>query len=182
MEIELWPLDRPKPYSRNPRKNKRAIEKAAASIREFGFRQPIVVDGDGVIVVGHTRLEAAKQLSLEVVPVHQVSDLSEEQVRAYRIADNKTGEYAGWDPELLGEELRALKASDYDLMQTGFQLASSVSTPTPLRRRRQAEKRNHRSVQRSVMSGFSVSIDWRSATAPTSTSAGLHGASCVPAS
>jgi DNA modification methylase len=120
MEIERWEIGRVKPYEKNPRKNKRAIEKAADSIREFGWRQPIVVDENDVIVVGHTRLAAAKHLGLEEVPVHRATDLTPDQVRAYRIADNKTGEYATWDPELLGDELRLLKASDYDLMRTGF--------------------------------------------------------------
>ncbi len=103
------------PYERNPRRNEAAIEAVAASIREFGFRQPIVVDKQGVIVAGHTRFAAAKRLGLEAVPVVVADDLTPEQVRAYRIADNSTAEKAEWDLDLLALELDALKAADYDL-------------------------------------------------------------------
>ena len=109
MEIELWSIDRPVPYSKNPRKiPQTAIDKVAASIREFGWRQPIVVDAAGVIVVGHTRLLAARKLSLLEVPVHVAADLSEAQCRAYRIADNRANEEASWDAELLRIELGEL--------------------------------------------------------------------------
>src|ERR1022692_3915047 len=109
MEIELWPIDRPLPYAKNPRKiPQSAIDKVAASIREFGWRQPIVVDAAGVVVVGHTRLLAARGLGLSEVPVHVAADLSDAQCRAYRIADNRAGEEAHWDTELLRLELSEL--------------------------------------------------------------------------
>jgi hypothetical protein len=92
----------------------------AHSIREYGFRQPIVVDGDGVIVCGHTRWKAAQKLSLAKVPVHVAKDLTPEQVRAYRIADNKTAELAEWDMDLLAVELGALRELDIDLASLGF--------------------------------------------------------------
>ena len=109
MKIELWPIDRPVPYAKNPRKiPQSAIDKVAASIKEFGWRQPIVVDAEGVIVVGHSRLLAARKLGLLEVPVHVAADLTEAQCRAYRIADNRAGEEARWDDELLKLELSEL--------------------------------------------------------------------------
>ena len=87
MQIEMWTLDRVRPYENNPRINDDAVDSVAASIREFGFSQPIVVDADSVIIVGHTRLKAAKKLGLERVPVVVASHLTPDQVRAYRIAE-----------------------------------------------------------------------------------------------
>ena len=111
MEIEFWPIDRPVPYTKNPRKiPQSAIDKVAASIKEFGWRQSIVVDAEGVIVVGHTRLLAARKLGLLEVPVHVAADLTEAQCRAYRIADNRAGEEARWDDELLKLEISELGA------------------------------------------------------------------------
>ncbi len=109
-----------RPYDRNPRHNDQAVDAVAASIREFGFRQPIVVDADGVVVVGHTRLKAAQQLGLTEVPVHVAADLTEAQKKAYRIADNQTASIATWDLELLPVELAELKALDIDLALLGF--------------------------------------------------------------
>ncbi len=120
MKIELRPLDRIKPYESNPRVNDPAVQAVAASIQEFGFRQPIVVDGQGVIIVGHTRWKAARQLGLEKVPVHVATGLTEAQVKAYRIADNQTSTLSTWDNDLLVAELLALKDVDYDLDLVGF--------------------------------------------------------------
>ena len=120
MRIDLWPISQVRPYANNPRINQHAIEPVAASIRQFGFRQPIVVDADGVIVCGHTRFEAAKLLGLETVPVHLVRDLTPEQIRAYRLADNKTGALATWDLAKLPSELAALLEAEFDLEQFGF--------------------------------------------------------------
>lgn len=118
MKIEQWPLSRLKPYTRNPRINQ-AVEKVAASIKSFGVRQPIVVDRKGVIIVGHARYLAAKQLNLSTFPVHVATNLTPAQARAYRIADNRTNE-AEWDPELLNIELEDLKEDGFDLALTGF--------------------------------------------------------------
>jgi DNA modification methylase len=120
MKIELWPLDRVKPYPGNPRLNDEAVDAVAASLQEYGFRQPIVVDGDGVIIVGHTRLKAARKLGLSMVPVHVATDLTPAQVKAYRIADNQTGDIAEWDMKLLPIELSALREMNYDLDLLGF--------------------------------------------------------------
>ncbi len=120
MTIETWPIDRPQPYEKNPRLNDDAVEVVAKSIREFGFRQPIVVDDDGIVIIGHTRLKAAKSLGLTEVPVHVARGLSAEQVKALRIADNKTAELAEWNLELLPIELAELQGMDFDLGLLGF--------------------------------------------------------------
>lgn len=120
MKIELRPLGEIKPYEKNPRVNDQAVDAVARSIREFGFRQPIVVDADGVIVVGHTRWKAAAKLGLERVPVHVALELTPEQAKTYRIADNKTGDLATWDLELLPGELAELQQLDVDLSVLGF--------------------------------------------------------------
>jgi DNA modification methylase len=120
MQIEFWPIERVKPYERNPRQNDSAVDAVAASIREFGFRQPIVVDQDGVIVVGHTRWKAAQKLGLAEVPVHVAKDLTAEQAKAYRLADNATNELAQWDKELLPLELADLQSVGFDLGLLGF--------------------------------------------------------------
>jgi DNA modification methylase len=120
MQVELRDIDSIRPYDRNPRVNEDAVDAVAASLREFGFRQPIVVDNDGVIICGHTRWKAARKLGLAKVPVHVAQDLSPEQVKAYRIADNKTAELAEWDMDLLPIELKDLQAADYNLDLLGF--------------------------------------------------------------
>ncbi len=120
MKVELRKTDELKPYEGNPRQNDQAVDAVATSIREFGFRQPIVVDAEGVIVCGHTRWKAARKLGLEKVPVHVATDLSPEKVRAYRLADNATNDLAAWDYELLPIELGALRDMDFDLGLLGF--------------------------------------------------------------
>lgn len=107
------------PYHNNPRKNEDAIDAVAASIEEFGFQQPIVVDKDMVIIVGHTRYAAAKELGLATVPVVVAKNLSEEQARAYRLADNKTNELAKWDEDLFVEEIGAIEEIDMSLFGFG---------------------------------------------------------------
>jgi DNA modification methylase len=108
------------PYDNNPRHNEAAVDAVAASLREFGFRQPIVVDEAGVIIVGHTRYKAALKLGLETVPVHVAAGLTPAQVKAYRIADNQTATLSGWDDDKLPLELAALQGLDFDLALTGF--------------------------------------------------------------
>jgi DNA modification methylase len=120
MEIELTPIDRVIPYARNPRRNEGAVAKVAGSLAEFGWRQPIVVDEQMVVVAGHTRLLAARQLGMDRVPVHVASGLSPEQIKAYRIADNRSAQEAEWDDDLLALEIGDLMGADYDLSQTAF--------------------------------------------------------------
>ena len=109
------------PYENNPRNNKESIEYVANSIREFGFQQPIVVDKNGVIIAGHTRYEASKKLKLKEVPVIVADKLTDEQVRAYRLADNKAGESSEWIDELLGEELAGI--DELNMEDFGFDLS-----------------------------------------------------------
>ena len=120
MKVTLRPITEIKPYERNPRINEDAVDAVSASIKEFGFRQPIVVDSDNVIICGHTRYKAALQLKLAKVPVHVAEDLTPEQIKAYRIADNKTAELAEWDFDLLPIELGELQECNYDLGMLGF--------------------------------------------------------------
>jgi DNA modification methylase len=120
MKTELRKLTDITPYANNPRLNDHAVEAVAASIREFGFRQPIVVDEDGVIIVGHTRYKAALRLGLQRVPVHVAKGLSPEQIRAYRIADNQTNRLSDWDSDRLIAEVTELQSVDFDLGVLGF--------------------------------------------------------------
>ncbi|MGC1272644.1 MAG: DNA modification methylase [Planctomycetaceae bacterium] len=120
MQIELRSLTSIRPYENNPRLNDDAVAAVVASIREFGFRQPIVVDEEGVIIVGHTRYKAAQQLGMEKVPVHVAKDLTPAQIKAYRIADNQTATIADWNYDLLPIELADLQGLDFDLDLLGF--------------------------------------------------------------
>ena len=117
-----------RPYENNPRRNDDAVDKVANSIKEFGWQQPIVVDKDGVIIVGHTRYKAAKKLKLKTVPV-VVADLTEEQAKAYRIADNSTGEIATWDYDKLMQELEGI---DYDMGQFGLEIEEQYIETTEM--------------------------------------------------
>lgn len=118
MKITEFKTDELIPYINNPRNNDEAVDYVAASIKEFGFRQPIIIDKDKVIVAGHTRLKAAKKLGLETVPCIMADDLSEQQIKAFRLADNKVSEFASWDMDKLMIELEAL--DDIDMSEYGF--------------------------------------------------------------
>ena len=118
MDIQEIEIDKIIPYINNPRKNLN-VDKVASSIKEFGFQQPIVVDKTNTIVVGHTRYEAAKKLGITKVPV-QIADLSENQAKAYRIADNRLNQDASWDTKLLNIEFNDLLSKDYNLDSLGF--------------------------------------------------------------
>ena len=121
MKIELLPVESITPYARNPRKNSGVpVAKIKASLKEFGWQQPIVVDVDKVIIAGHTRYLAALELGLKEIPVHIATNLTSAQVKAYRIADNRTAQEAQWDMELLNLEIQDLKELDFNLDLTGF--------------------------------------------------------------
>ena len=109
-----------KPYEKNPRRNDEAVRFVKNSIEKFGFKNPIIVDGDGVIVAGHTRYKAAQEVGLMEVPTISADDLTPEQVKAFRLADNKTAEMAQWDLELLDEELEELELDEIDMSDFGF--------------------------------------------------------------
>lgn len=118
MKVENKLIDTIKPYENNPRDNDDAINAVANSIHEFGWQQPIVVDKDNVIIAGHTRYKAAQSLGLKEVPVVVASNLSDQQVKAYRLADNKTAELADWDTKKLDKELQDIL--DIDMTDFGF--------------------------------------------------------------
>lgn len=119
--ILVLPISEVRPYEKNPRKNEKAVKYVKESIRQFGFKVPIVIDSNRVIVCGHTRLLAAKSLGMTEVPCIMADDLTDDQVKAFRLADNKVGEFAEWDMDLLGDELDAIAdASDIDMSDFGF--------------------------------------------------------------
>lgn len=127
MQIYDKRLDEIKPYENNPRHNDNAVDAVVNSIREFGFKVPIVVDSDGVIVAGHTRYKAAQKLGLQTVPCLVADDLNDEQVKAFRLADNKVGELATWDLDALKVELDNI--GEIDLSGMGFDLTLHDDKP-----------------------------------------------------
>jgi ParB/RepB/Spo0J family partition protein len=120
MQVEMRPVGSIRPYDNNPRINDSAVDAVAASIKEFGFNQPIVVDEKSVVIVGHTRLKAALKLGMETVPVYVAAGLTPAQARAYRLADNQTAALSRFDEARLVQELLELQGQNYDLSQTGF--------------------------------------------------------------
>ena len=118
-KMEYRPINEIKPYKNNPRKNDDAVQYVEASLREFDFTDPVIVDGKGELIAGHTRLKAAKKLGLKELPVIVRDDLTEDQIKALRIAHNKTGEFAEWDDELLSIELPEI---EMDMEQFGFNM------------------------------------------------------------
>ena len=122
MKIEPRPLTSITPYARNPRRNQGAIATVKASLKEYGWQQPIVVDPEGVIIAGHTRYLAALELGWKEAPVHVAHGLTPAQVKAYRLMDNKSHERAEWDMALLALEMEDLKGLEFDLALTGFEV------------------------------------------------------------
>ena len=126
LQHETWPIGKLIEYARNPRKNDHAVDRVAAAIREFGFRVPVVAKSDGTVVDGHLRLKAAKKLGLTEVPVVLADDMTDLQIKAFRLSVNKMAELAEWDDELLAIELHELNAADFDMALLGFD-ASELS-------------------------------------------------------
>jgi len=120
LKVESWAIDKLIPYARNPRKNDQAVDQVASAIKEFGFRVPIVAKSDGLVVDGHLRLKAAQKLGLKEVPVVLADDLSDAQIKAFRISVNRMAELAEWDNELLALEFAELKDLGFDTSLTGF--------------------------------------------------------------
>lgn len=118
MEMIMKRMDEIHPYDKNPRKNDEAVKYVAESIKQFGFKVPIVIDHDGIIVAGHTRYKAARKLKMDAVPCIVADDLTDEQIKAFRLADNKVAEKAEWDFDLLAGELDDL--FDFDMAVFGF--------------------------------------------------------------
>lgn len=119
LTVETWPIEKVSPYKNNPRINDKAVSAVARSISKFGFRQPIVVDKKGIIIAGHTRYRAALEIGLKEVPVH-IANISDEKAKAYRIADNKTGEISKWDEEKLFLELKSIDIEEVEIEDIGF--------------------------------------------------------------
>lgn len=126
MKVILKKLTEIHPYERNPRKNEEAVDYVANSIKEFGFKVPIVIDKNGIIVAGHTRYKAAKKMNLKEVPCVVADDLTEEQIKAYRLADNKVAEFSEWDFELLDMELENI--CEIDMLDFGFDFKEELET------------------------------------------------------
>lgn len=133
------------PYEKNPRKNDEAVKYVAESIKQFGFKVPIVIDKNNVIVAGHTRYKASKELMLEKVPCIVADDLTEEQIKAYRLADNKVAEQAGWDFELLGIELDEL--CDYDMTDFGFLADNDININDFFTEEHEAKEKEPKKIQ-----------------------------------
>lgn len=122
LNVKMVPIGDVVPYEKNPRLNDQSVDAVAISIREFGFKVPIVVDSKGVVVSGHTRLKAAKTLGFSEVPVIVADDLDDTKIKAFRLADNKVAELADWDESLLIKELEELDGLNYDMGQFDFEL------------------------------------------------------------
>jgi ParB-like chromosome segregation protein Spo0J len=120
LKFETWPIDRLTEYARNPRKNDHAVDKIAGAIKEFGFRIPVVAKSDGLVVDGHLRLKAAKKLGLTEVPVILADDMTDTQIKAFRISVNRMADFAEWDNEMLALELGEIGDLGFDLDMTGF--------------------------------------------------------------
>lgn len=157
MQVQSMKIDEVKPYAHNPRNNDDGVEAVANSIKEFGWQQPIVVDKDNVIIVGHTRYKAAKKLGMNKVPVVVAESLSPEQVKAYRLADNKTGELTEWDNKLLDNELNDILT--IDMSDYGFDLSKDDEEDLPV----QAEYpvSDHLGLENNyIVLKFDSDIDW----------------------
>lgn len=118
--VEVWPADRLVPYARNPRKNDHAVDRMVGSIREFGFKIPVLARSDGTIVDGHLRLKAAQKLGIGDVPVLLCDEWTEAQVRAFRLMVNRSVGWAEWDDALISIEMKDLETGGFDLELTGF--------------------------------------------------------------
>lgn len=134
MQITELNLSDIKPYEKNPRKNDEAVKYVSESIKQFGFKVPIVIDKNNVIVCGHTRYKAAQKLKLKTVPCILADDLTEEQIKAYRLADNKVAEKSEWDFDLLTPELEELDFTDIDMEDFGFEAELLEERGYPRRR------------------------------------------------
>lgn len=157
MEVKNVKIQDIKPYENNPRDNDAGVDAVANSIDEFGWQQPIVVDKDNVIIVGHTRYLAAKKLGLKEVPVKVATGLTPEQVKAYRLADNKTGELTDWDIDLLDDELNDI--FDIDMADFGFDFEKDEDEDLPVEP--QYPVSNHLGLENNyIVLKFESDIDW----------------------
>jgi ParB-like chromosome segregation protein Spo0J len=131
LKFETWPIERLIEYARNPRKNDHAVDKIAGAIKEFGFRIPVVAKSDGLVVDGHLRLKAAKKLGLTEVPVILADDMTDTQIKAFRISVNRMADFAEWDNEMLALELGEIGDLGFDLDLTGFKAEEIQALQVP---------------------------------------------------
>jgi ParB-like chromosome segregation protein Spo0J len=131
LKFETWPIERLIEYARNPRKNDHAVDKIAGAIKEFGFRIPVVAKSDGLVVDGHLRLKAAKKLGLTEVPVILADDMTDTQIKAFRISVNRMADFAEWNNEMLALELGEIGDLGFDLDLTGFKAEEIQALQTP---------------------------------------------------
>ncbi len=185
LTIELRSIGDIRPYPNNPRTNDNAVDAVAASIREYGWRQPIVVDSDGVIICGHTRFKAAQKLGIDQVPVHVATDLSPEKIRAYRIADNQSADLADWNYDLLPIELKELGEGGYDLGLLGFDadelaklLDTGVNEGSPIQT--MCRSRQTKRLLNQAIFGSSVTIGCSVGTPPRRRPGSTLGRRCDP--
>src|SRR6516162_3309523 len=120
LQIHIWPIDRLVLYARNRRKNDAVVDRMCSSIREFGFKIPVLARSDGEVVDGHLRIKAARKLRMTEIPVLLCDEWSPAQVKAFRLMVNRSVNWAEWDDELLALELQELSEADFDLSLTGF--------------------------------------------------------------
>jgi ParB-like chromosome segregation protein Spo0J len=120
LEIQIWPIDRLVLYARNPRKNDAVVDRMCSSIKEYGFKVPVLARSDGEVVDGHLRIKAARKLGINEIPVILCDEWTPQQVKAFRLMVNRSVTWASWDEELLALELQELSEADFDLDLTGF--------------------------------------------------------------
>lgn len=163
MNIKDIDINLLKEYENNPRDNENAVDKVAESIKQFGFKVPIVIDENNVIVTGHTRLKAAKKLGFEKVPCLIADDLTPEQIKAFRLADNKVSEYASWDEQKLYNELLELKVVDFNIETFGFEIKevdTSFENDIPEELEKDYEKENEKSDKFIIKITFDSYDEW----------------------
>lgn len=148
LKIEYVDINSIKPYENNPRHNEEAIPYVMNSIKEFGFKNPIIIDKNNVIIAGHTRLESAKRLGMNEVPIIHAVDLTDEQIKAFRLADNKVSEQAGWDFELLDEELNDL---NMDMEEFGFEKLESIDLDSFFEAKQEETKKEEESKLNTII-------------------------------
>ena len=168
-QVQIWPIDKLVFYARNPRKNDAAVDRMCGSIREFGFKIPVLARSDGEVVDGHLRLKAARKLGITEIPVILCDEWTPAQVKAFRLMVNRSVAWADWDEELLALELQELKAADFDLDLTGFdtkEIDDLLADPGRGEAERRAARPGESRVPRLATCGSAASTGCSAATAP----------------
>lgn len=162
LRVVMKPVAQLIPYEHNPRQNDHTAEQLKSSIEQFGFRNPIIIDEHDTIIAGHARLKAAMALGMDEVPCIYAKNLTEDEIRAYRLADNRTAEIAGWNYDKLCEEMQALQADSFNLDWTGFNIAEQFfylgDSMTPDKTPKTDMKRYEQDAEKTVLKAFNVAI------------------------